>query len=62
MKNTPTALEIEIAEDRLSDYYRANYGPLWGHSEEEASAALEAELVALYDAASIPSDDRIHGL
>lgn len=50
------------AEDRLSVFLSANYGPTWGHVEQDIADRMERDLVALYDRHNIPSDDRLAGL
>ncbi len=54
-------LEIEIAEDRLTAYYRENDGPLWGEANEDAADKLTDALADLYRQHGIPTSDQLYG-
>jgi hypothetical protein len=45
-----------------TSYQNANYGPMWGDTNEREADSLTRALVALYAKHNIPSDDRLAGL
>lgn len=51
-------MAVELAEEALSSYLSKHYGPLWGETNEQHAQSLRAELVAAYEAAGTPEDDR----
>jgi hypothetical protein len=54
--------EVIHAEDALTSYQNANYGPMWGDTNEREADSLTRALVALYAKHNILSDDRLAGL
>lgn len=51
-------LEVALAEDRLEAYIAKHYGPLWSETNEREVAELRDALLAAYNAAGTPADDR----